>query len=145
MNALVRAFASLAVVAAVPCVLVAQAGAVREPAPYLEAAMKWPTYFGVLTEEFPDVWKRARIVAERYAGHLVVDSDSEITAVRPSSDQRGARSLRVTCTPTFGGWRIGVEVIPERSGENADADRLAHVVAYAIASGSPVPPELLEL
>ena len=110
---------------------------------YLESALKWPTYFGVSAGEYDDIWNRARTWAiDNGDGKLTVDHESEITAIRPPGGAVGARTIRVTSSETFGGYRITVEVVAHRSQDRADAERLAHLLAYHLASGRPIPAEL---
>ncbi|HVK38264.1 MAG TPA: hypothetical protein VNA88_07030 [Candidatus Kapabacteria bacterium] len=114
---------------------------------YLETAMKWPTYFGVSSSELADVWSRARAWAEDYGGgSLIVDTDDEIVTIRSPNRSHGALTLRITRTETFGGSRITVVVIPHRTrvAEEADeAERIAHLVAYHLASGRSIPEQLV--
>ncbi|MBC8144701.1 MAG: hypothetical protein H7X80_03890 [bacterium] len=104
--------------------------------------MKWPTYFGVAVGEFDEVWQRARSWAENYGdGKFTVLTDSEITAIKPPTKESGSRTLRVTTSETFGGYRISVEVIPHRREEKDAAIRAAHLLSYHIATGNPIPVE----
>jgi hypothetical protein len=113
---------------------------------FLESAMKWPTYFGISSSERAELWTRARTWAEQYGnGTLTVLSDNEITAIRAPVGSEGARTLRITSSETFGGFRINVDVIAHRKEEVEEAARIAHLLAYSLASGRTIPEELVSL
>lgn len=107
-----------------------------------ETALKWPTYFGVAAGEFAEVWQRAKAWAENYGnGKFTVLTDNEITAIKPPDETGGSRTLRVTTSETFGGYRINVELIPHRKDEKDDAVRMAHLLSYHLATGKAIPVE----
>jgi hypothetical protein len=137
--------ASVLVLASVPYIAGAQSLATTESS-FLETAMKWPTHFGVTNGEFDAVWTRARTWAQSFGnGTFTVLDDFEITTIRPPTDRSGAATLRITNSETFGGFRILVEVIPHRADEKDAAQRVAHLLAYHLASGKPVPEDLVSL
>lgn len=128
---------------AVLCVAPFGSGPSGQPT-FLESALKWPTHFGITSGEKSEVWQRARTWAEDYGmGRAVESSETEIVTVRPPVGRDGARTLRVMCTPTFGGFRIGVEIVAHRADEQQDASRTAHLLAFHLATGRAIPEDLL--
>jgi hypothetical protein len=134
--------APLALALCIPCAAASQSSFSTDPS-YLESALKWPTYFGVSSGEFDDVWQRARTWAATFGKGAFIDGDVEITSTRPSSSANGSLTLRVTSSETFGGFRISVEVIANEGGEGEEAARVAHLLAYYLATGKPIPGELV--
>lgn len=135
---------------AIPTFLLAIACAAQTPTEatpdqaYLQRALGWPTHFGVGSSEYADLWVRARTWAENYGnGKLTVLTDEEITTIRAPQGSVGARTLRITSTETFGGYRIHIAVIAHRETERVDADRIAHLLAYHLASGTTIPEQFV--
>lgn len=127
----------------ISCAAAAQPGAKVETSE-LESALKWPTYFGIAAGEYETVWARAKAWAENYGnGKFTVLTDSEITTIKFPDEVSGARTLRVTTSETFGGFRISVEIVPHRRDEKDDAARAAHLLAYHLATGRPIPDGLV--
>jgi hypothetical protein len=116
----------------------------KTDAEYLNAALRFPIYFGLTTTEFPDAWARVQSWLMFQAEETLTLVNEEEIRTAPARDPSGNRYVyKVTNSVTFGGYRINVDVVSEKPDSSGLATRRAHLLAYYTATGYETPRALI--